>query len=68
MTKYHQESIARKMASIDCWKKQPLKPEEYRTRKSYLTRGGTRGDHALLRTMLLYGLDESMRLGFAALS
>ncbi|MDE6552133.1 MAG: hypothetical protein K2K98_04115 [Muribaculaceae bacterium] len=30
MTKYHQESIAKKKASIECWKKQPLSPEEYR--------------------------------------
>ena len=30
MTKYHQESIARKKASIEYWKKQPLSPEEYR--------------------------------------
>lgn len=30
MTKYHQESIAKKMASIDYWKKQPRSPEEYR--------------------------------------
>lgn len=31
MTKYHQESIAKKKASIDYWKKQPLSPEEYRS-------------------------------------
>ncbi|MDE6549755.1 MAG: hypothetical protein K2L22_12285 [Muribaculaceae bacterium] len=31
MTKYHEESIAKKKASIECWKKQPLKPEEYRS-------------------------------------
>lgn len=30
MTKYHQESIAKKKASIASWKEQPLKPEEYR--------------------------------------
>lgn len=30
MTKYHQELIAKKKASMDCWKKQPLGPEEYR--------------------------------------
>ena len=31
MTKYHQESIAKKKASIECWKKHPLSPEEYRS-------------------------------------
>ena len=30
MTKYHEESIAKKKASIECWKKLPLSPEEYR--------------------------------------
>lgn len=30
MTRYHQESIAKKKASIASWRKQPLKPEEYR--------------------------------------
>lgn len=30
MTKYHQELIAKKKASIESWKKQLLSPEEYR--------------------------------------
>ncbi len=29
MTKYHQESIAMKMAALEYWKKHPLSPEEY---------------------------------------
>ena len=29
MTRYHQESIAKKKASIASWKQHPLKPEEY---------------------------------------
>ncbi len=31
MTKYHLESIAKKKASIEAWKKLPLSPEEYRS-------------------------------------
>lgn len=30
MTRYHQETIAKKKASIASWRQQPLKPEEYR--------------------------------------
>ncbi len=30
MTRYHQELIAKKKASIASWRKQPLKPDEYR--------------------------------------
>ena len=29
MTKYHLESIAKKQASIEFWKRQPLRLEEY---------------------------------------